>query len=268
MLQGALGLAAGAGLAAVGAANAEPAKAAPRGEPGPPAYLPPVPGMLGDRRANELWYQLDQKTFYQPSAAITAAYGKINAFIGTQGLELGMLNKWLALSVTGDYLAQYVAWLAPIRDALQVVSQVELDNFDTYYYRRSLGLTEAFADFGQGVLYDPRRLSTGNPVHIMDGHRPTGYAVWHAYATAYIYSEIDAEHWREIHPLIGFACALQLKAQPSSTTVSPPLPRSFVAQTARQMLPLDQRGLDKYFQDFPYPPTVTVPPGLPASGAS
>jgi hypothetical protein len=81
-------------------------------------------------------------------------------------------------------------------------------------------------------------------------------------------SGIDSAHWQEIHPLIGFACALQLEAKPVSTTVSPPLPRSFVQQTARQMLPLGQRGLDEYFQGFPYPPTVTIPPGLPASGSS
>jgi hypothetical protein len=27
--------------------------------------LPPVPGMLGDRRANEMWYQFDQVALYQ-----------------------------------------------------------------------------------------------------------------------------------------------------------------------------------------------------------
>jgi hypothetical protein len=269
MLQGTLGAVAAAGLAAAGAAHAEPASAAPRWDPEPPAYLPPVPGMIGDRRANELWYQLDQKTYYEPSADITAAYASLNAFFGADGLELGILNNWLAMSVTGrNYLREYVAYLRPVRDALEVVSKVELDNFDTYYYRRSPGLTGAFADFGQGLLYDPRRLSTGDPIHDMDGHVPTGYAVWHAYATAYIYSGIDSERWREIHPLMGFACALQLKAMPSSTQASPPLPAAFVQQAARQMLRLNQHGLDQYFWTFPYPSTVTVPPGLPGSSGS
>jgi hypothetical protein len=36
--------------------------------------LPPVPGMLGDRRTNELWYQLDEIALYNPSQKIRDAY--------------------------------------------------------------------------------------------------------------------------------------------------------------------------------------------------
>ena len=46
-----------------------------------PRGLPPVPGMLGDRRANELWYQLDEISLYHPSQEVQDAYAVLFPFI-------------------------------------------------------------------------------------------------------------------------------------------------------------------------------------------
>jgi hypothetical protein len=225
-------------------------------EPDPVLNLPPVPGMLGDRRANEVWYQLDQKTLYAPVPGIRQAYREIAAYVTPQkGGEVGVLLVWLAMSKEPGYLGNFAAWAEPIRAPLAFISRLMLDNFDAYYGRRSPNLTRAWAYFGQGVLYDPRR-PADDRVHEMDGYPPFGYPVIHAYARAFMALGLDPGHWRELMPLNAFACALALIAKPSSSQVSPPLPRKVILQEAWATLPLGPRQLDAYFQAFPYPPNL------------
>jgi len=44
--------------------------------------FPEVPGMSGDRRANELWYQFNVATLYEQSADVREAYAQINGHFG------------------------------------------------------------------------------------------------------------------------------------------------------------------------------------------
>jgi hypothetical protein len=223
-------------------------------EPDPVLDLPPVPGMLGDRRANEVWYELDQKSLYQQGPGIREAYREIAAYVGPQkGGEVGVLLTWLAMSRSAGYPRNYAAWAAPIRAPLAFISGLMLGNFGEYYGRRSPNLTRAFAYFGQGVLYDPRRVP-GDRIHDMDA--TFGYAVLHAYARAFMVLGLAPDHWREIIPLNAFACALQLIANPGTSEPSPPLPRAVILREAWATLPLGPRQLDTYFQEFPYPPNL------------
>ena len=54
--------------------------------------FPPVPGMLGDRRANEMWFTLDERTFYHPAQEVVDAYGAIGALVGGENPFFGMLH--------------------------------------------------------------------------------------------------------------------------------------------------------------------------------
>lgn len=244
----ALGLGIGA-LGIAGTANA----AEDRADCDPPVSLPPVPGMLGDRRANEMWYQLDQDTLYAPVPGIIDAYLAINSYAADLGgVDAGPLVAWLQAYQAPGYPNTYRDWAAPIKDPLALISRTLLNAFDRFYARRGAGLVQAFTYFAEGVLYDPRRPE--DPIHSMDGEQPIGYPVWHAYARAMMLLDIDTRHWREVLPVMGYACALQLIAKPDQMHVNPPLPTPVILRTAKRMLPLDIEKLDAYYQTFPYPP--------------
>ena len=141
--------------------------------PDPPVHLPHVPGMLGNRRANEMWYQLDQKTLYDPVPGIRQAYLAINKYAAKYGgVDVGPLVVWLMTYKAPGYPGSFRSWAAPIAKPLAFISDVLLSNFEDYYSLCSTNLVNAFGWFGEGVLYDPRRIKTGDPVPRVSEFRP------------------------------------------------------------------------------------------------
>jgi hypothetical protein len=228
-------------LTAVG--GARPAAAAP-GD----GDLPDVPGMLGDRRANEVWYLLDQATLYEPSQEFTDAYYALVALYGG-GWDNTVLNTWRRMVTSPEYPDDFTAFVAPAREPLAVMSRVQLDVFDAVYRPRDPRLVRAFAEFGQGMLYDPRTRA----LHIMTGRPPGGYAVWHVVMRAMMFLGIDRHRWAAMAPLNAFGCAVQLTADPDLENVNPPLPERRVRRLAAHWLHRNIRQLDAGFQSFPYP---------------
>lgn len=237
-------LAAGAAATGLTAAGALPAAAADRRG----ADLPPVPGMLGDRRANEFWYLLDDATLHHPSQEFTDAFRAVIAVLGT-GWDVVLLRTWLDMVNSAEYPGDFTDRMKPLREPFTVMSRVQLDVFDAVYHRRDPRLAAAFGWFGQGVLYDPR---TGAP-HVMTGNPPGGYPVWHVVLRAMMFLGISPERWAEIAPLNAFGCAVQLAAEPDQQNVNPPLPRATVRKLAAHWLPRGPAQLDVNFQSFPYP---------------
>jgi hypothetical protein len=256
VLRASLGVAAFAGAGAAGMVGAAPASADDGW--GPP--LPPVPGMHGDRRANEVWYQIDQAGQDHPSQEVKDAFAAIAAYV-PGGPESGMGYAWWSRSKSPGYPDNYASFLMPIKEPIEVLSRLQLNIFDTYYRPRSRGLTAAFAYFGQGVLYDPRHTP---PVHTMDLYPPQGYPIWHAYARAMMLLGIDPDRWVQIDPLIGFAWGLQAIADadpnanpPFDKRVNSPLPRETIRAQARYWLDRTPEELDTDFQAFPKLPQVS-----------
>lgn len=225
--------------------------------PDPPVHLPPIPGMLGNRRANEMWYQMDQKTLYAPVPGIVPAYLAINTYAAKYGgVDIGPLVVWLMTYKANGYPQSFRKWATPIRKPIAFISNVLLSNFDDYYSLCSPNLVNAFAWFGEGVLFDPRRIKKGDPVHTMDSYPPIPYPVWYAYARAMMVLGISPTQWEYLAKLIGYACAVQIIAHPSQKHVNPPLKPWLIRQMADVMLSLDISELDRYFADFPYPPNL------------
>jgi hypothetical protein len=244
-----------AALAGLAVTGIRPARAAAADD----GELPPVPGMLGDRRANEVWYRLDEVALYRPSADLVAAYRAIAQHVGGN-IESGFRGVWQDMSRTAGYPDNFAAFMEPIKEPLSVVSHIQLTVFDGLYRRCDPRLVSAFADFGQGVLYDPRRESVHSPVHTMDsrpGQPPLGYHTWHAYMRAMMLVGVDRHRWETFAPLNGFAWALQSLARPSMDEPSPPLPRETVLRQAARWLPRGMRQLDAEFQRFPYPQGIS-----------
>lgn len=234
----------GATLPAAAAAGRGAARAA--GGPGDP--LPPVPGMRGDRRANELWYQLDQATLYHPSQEFTDAYLGLAALFGG-AWDRTVLNTWRELVVSPAYRERFTEFTAPGRPHFEVISRIQLGVFDSVYRPADPRLVPAFAAFAQGTLYDPR---TG-ALHVMTGSPPGGYPIWHVVMRAMMFLGIDAHRWAALAPLNAFGCAVQLRAKPDLEHVNQPLPEGTVRLLAARWLPLGLRQLDAGFQSFPYP---------------
>ncbi|WP_405988124.1 hypothetical protein [Streptomyces sp. NBC_00986] len=252
LLRVSVGATALAGLAMTGIAPARATVGA--GTERTPA-LPPVPGMLGDRRANEVWYQLDEVALYKASPELIAAYQAIGLHVGGN-IEGGVRTVWQEMSKSPEYPGNYRAFMAPVEEPLRVISDIQLGVFDSLYRPYDPRLVAAFAYFGQGVLYDPRRESVRSPVHTMDsppGGAPVAYHTWYAYMRAMMLLDIDRPRWTAFAPLNAYAWALQSVAKPSTQTPSPPLPRETVVRFAATWLPRGPRRLDADFQSFPYP---------------
>ncbi len=215
--------------------------------------LPPVPGMLGDRRANELWYQLDEKSLYNAAQEVRDAYTAIFAVYGRIGFYEAFYVKWLELSQQPGYPGNYAEYVEPVKEPLKVLSKLQLGVFDTYYRPGSPGLTDAFAAFGQGVLFDPRRAANESEVHTMDGDPPGGYHVWYAIQRAMMVLDIDRQRWACVGPVLGLAWALQSIAKPDHRHVNPGLPAAQVRALERSWLAKDVRRLDVDFRSQPYP---------------
>jgi hypothetical protein len=116
-------------------------------------------------------------------------------------------------------------------------------------------------DFGQGVLYDPRR-PEGQKVHLMDYTNdvepPGGYHVWHSINRAMMLLDIDAVRWRLIDPLVGLGWAVQSIAKPAMDSPdNPRLDPRLLARLAVQWLPRSPAQLDVEFDSIPYPTGIS-----------
>ncbi|MFI5916402.1 hypothetical protein [Dactylosporangium sp. NPDC051541] len=247
-----------AGAAATVLAGALPgtAHAAPA-ESGP--VLPGVPGMLGNRKYNEFWYQYDERFWYHPSPEAVAAFKQISEALGGKA-DGSFYGAWKDTRAAGTYPQAYLDIVAPAREPLATISRLQLNLFDEFFRYDPIGLVNAFVDFGQGVLYDPRR-EVGYKLHIMDyepGVRPAvGYHVWHSIIQAMSLLDIDRLRWRLIDPVIGLGWAVQSIAQPAiDATDNPRLSARRIADLERRWLPRTTAQLDTAFDSFPYPSDI------------
>ena len=127
-LRAGMGAAAITGLLAAGAGSGI---AMPHPEKNTGETFPDVPGMSGDRRANELWYRFNQETLYDQSAEIKEAYAEINGHFGGN-LPLTLRETWSTMYLELDYPDNYAAFMSPAQRALRTLSRIQLGVFDAY----------------------------------------------------------------------------------------------------------------------------------------
>ena len=235
---------------AIGLGAATTAAAAAPAAPARTEELPDVPGMSGDRRANEFWYQFDQETGFEPSPRLLDAYQAIGAHVGGD-IKNGLREQWLSLSKQPEYPRNYISFVAPLAEPLAVVSEAQLSVIDRFYPRFNSQIIAAFAYFGQGVLYDPRRADRGSEVHMMD--ELVAYHTWHAYQRAMMFLGINSHRWEQLAPVTAFTWAVQSVAMPQMREINPPLPRPLLNRLARNWLTRDLRELDAAYQSVPSP---------------
>jgi hypothetical protein len=249
----------GGALALAGLGPALPALGAGASGGNPRPELPEIPGMHGDRLANEFWYQFDELFMYDVTPEVADAFTAIDVYCAS--VQEGIAWAWLTRVGQPGYPGTYADWARPIAAPLRTLSRLQFGVFDTYYRRHDPRLDRSFGDFGQGVLYDPRRLSVGEPVHTGFGDPPetVGYLFWWVHLRAMMMLGIDTQRWREMAPRVAYAWAVQEVAKPSHQVVNPPLPERTLRRLAATWLTRSVRQLDDTFAEFPYTP----PPGTP-----
>lgn len=255
LLGGALGVSAILGAGLVG----RPARAL--ADDGPVAdcanpVIPVVPGMAGDPRANELWYQLDQATLFAATPEFQQAIADVSTALGTPEIEGAVAELYFNTRNAGTYPNAFVSVFAPVRDQMEVISATQVSVFETYYGCDPRGLIGAMADFGQGILYDPRR-PAGSIDHMMNGHPPIGYHTWHAFNRAFAFLGISPGYWNRFDRLAVFGWAVQSTAKPVTDAHNPPLPQDVLRALAKQYLRMPPNQVDEAFMSFPYPPGIS-----------
>lgn len=252
---------AGAGLAVAAVpASAAPASATAASGTAAPArrrdrvVLPDVPGMLGDPYANEFWYQYDEVLWFKATPEIKAAYGQLAAALG-KDFEVAIVKAYQDQRKAGTYPDSFIAMVRPLKDALTVISTAQLGVIDTFFPHDRHRMISAFVDFGQGVLYDPRR-NPGGRTHIMNGNPPVGFHAWHGFVRAMQFLDIDADRWAEVDPLIALSWAVQSTAKPKTDTVAEPLAPEVLRSLRRTWLHKSPEEIDAAYDSFPYPPGI------------
>lgn len=214
--------------------------------------IPEVPGMKGDPRANEFWFQYDRVFFFEPSAELGAAFA---AIVGAVGGPRTWRPQWMAVRGLPDYRARWAELWRPVRAELALLSREQLRLFDNYYHARLLDVVSAFEDMAMGTLYDPRR-GDGQKLHTMDPPN-TGteaYHRWHVIIRAQIFLGVDALWWSAIDRLVGLAWAVQSIARPvRDSPDNPRLPDDQLGSLRLTWLSRDGTELDQAFETFPFP---------------
>ncbi|GAA4800228.1 hypothetical protein [Streptomyces ziwulingensis] len=240
----------GAAAAVAAGAGAQGAAAAAREGGG----YPPVPGMRGDRRANEFWYAYEQRFAYVLTQEVKDAYTALDQVAG--GSDLTVLERYEESRANGTYPGAYRSVMAPARDALAVLSRLQFELIDTYYRVRPALLPWAFVRLGDGSLYDPR-MPDPNKVHMMNngpGGEPTrSWHFWHAVIRAATLLDVSARRWTELDPLIGLGWATQSLMRPAADRNNPPTPRHAGERLVRSWQARTARQMDAAFDAFPYP---------------
>ncbi len=220
-------------------------------------HLPDVPGMSGDRKANEFWHAFDNATAYQSAQEVKDAYRALNSYLGN--LESGLREPWFALVASPDYPRNLAEFVLPMKQPLEVLSRTQLGVMDAYYGGNRRRLTAAFGWFGEGVLYDPRGYAPFlvHTMNTVNDQPPSGYHTWYVYLRAMMVLGIDTRRWERLAPLLAFAWATQAVAEPAQDRVNPPLPRRTVRELAATWLVKDIDRLDQDFRSFPLPEGIS-----------
>ncbi|TDV49674.1 hypothetical protein [Actinophytocola oryzae] len=219
--------------------------------------FPEVPGMRGDRRANELWYAYEMEFSYAPSAEVVAAYGELDA--AAQGSPLSLLDLYIQTREQGTYPESYLDRIRRARHAFEVFSVVQLDLFDRYYPRDERALAWSFVHMGNGVLYDPR-MPHPNEIHMMtmdntsaDGKTTTSWHFWHAVNRGLTLLGIDRARWNRLDRLVGLGWEVQSTTKPAVGQVNPPIACHTAERLIRRWECRTPGEMDRAFQSFPYP---------------
>lgn len=259
VLKGALVVAgvAGVGLAGALPANAATADSQSRDQSG----FPVVPGMKGDRRANELWYTYEDVFNYNDTDQIEAAYNAIGACTSYGSIE-ALYPEYQKHRAAGTFPDGYTQQFAPAKDAFAYLTGLQLGVHDRFYKNNPIGIAQAFFHFGEGTLYDPR-MPVGHKNHIMDYSKkgtapPTNFHAWHCIMRATVLLGIDPVRWTELVRCNGIAWETQSRLKPKADCdTNPAMDPLLRLKIEARWATMSVAQIDDAFDSYPYPKGIS-----------
>lgn len=207
--------------------------------------------------ALDFWYEYDQTFLFATSPEVAGLYQ--NIYGPTFAIDA-------LVDIVRDNQADLAAQLRGREQSLQRLAEIQLEIIDRHF-PNSADLQRAFEDFGQGVLYDGKPLSTnpnrprrpvGRLIHMMDGTPDdcVGYHRWHAFIRAAVAAGADANRWLEINRFVALAWAIYSELNPREDAPNnPPLAADRLASLQKGWLSADVRTLNEGFLHYtgPFP---------------
>lgn len=235
---------------------------------------------VGDRiiRATEFWYALDNATLWHQTPEVKAALGEAYGTFRTS--FDGPVDAFRASFVNTTHPGPFVAAVAPGRSGFLALADFQIRLVRSHFGDDFEAVRQAFEDFGQGVLYDPRPpRRAGSLVHQMDGTPDTwvGYHRWHASLRAAMLLGADDPLLEHLVRCVALAWAVQTEADPRPDRPdNPGLPAARLAELAARWMEAPLPEVDRAFAffrtrapaggDAPAPPIPTPGPApLPAA---
>jgi hypothetical protein len=206
--------------------------------------------------ANDFWLEYDDT--FLPGAGLPERVASAYEAIGYD--FDGPYSRLVRTLRNGTFPDRFVEELTGVRAALEVLSEEQLAVFDRYFGNEPASLRLAMEDFGQGVLFDPRR-PRGRRVHMMDtsgpASPPVGYHRWHGFNRAFILLGLGGGRWNEIARSVGLAWEIQSILKPlQDRTDNPEMSQARLADLRIKWMGLNPEELDQQFLSEPYPPGV------------
>jgi len=199
-------------------------------------------------RGREFWYDFDNRTIHQRAshpdmaAAFAAAFQPFNFDYSAP------ITLFRASFLRPDHPRPFAAAL-PLAGFRRLADEQQ-KVFDAHFDDRT-DVTAAFADFGQGVLFDDRPPRTADIlVHMMDGTPRTwiGYHRWHAFARGALAAGADESFWQHLVRCVAAAWTIQTEANPRiDARDNPGLPEARVADIVRFWLDASDQVVDSNF---------------------
>lgn len=204
----------------------------------------------------EFWYAFDEAFLNRPTQEVRRLYTEIRG-PGT------VLTWWRQSRSAGTYPASFADAARAVFPAFLRLAELQFEVMQQHFPDDMDSLRLAFEDFGQGVLFDDRRLPT-NKIHKMDIGGPlvppVGYHRWHANIRAAVLAGADISRWLELNRFVGLAWAIQSIAKPvEDAPDNPALPASTLEGLRDIWLGMNADELDSAFDSVPYPPPELLP---------
>ncbi|MEJ0037748.1 MAG: hypothetical protein WDO68_17020 [Gammaproteobacteria bacterium] len=170
-------------------------------------------------RGMNFWFDFDQQTLWSRIPELQAAFGEIFSKIPGPALT-NIVDLFRGTVSAGTYPQAFADTVKTAANGFLKCAEIQLRVIDQHFPGDRDSVRLAFEDFGQGVLYDPRRAA--NPmyrthiIHMMDGSPSdwVGFHRWHAFIRAQIACGAPSDRWLHLLRCVALAWSIQTEADP------------------------------------------------------
>lgn len=204
-------------------------------------------------KGKEFWFDFDNQTLWQRTDAVASAM--VSAYF-SQNLDLDLLyGEWRVSLLRRNYSPTFEERIRDGSTGFIDMASIQLGIIDSHFNADEESIRNAFEDFGQGILYDPKppRRPT-RFIHMMDGTPETwvGYHRWYAFIQAAVLFGADQQRWLNISRYIALAWCMQTEMNPAlDNPNNKPMEEAQKSRYRDHLLSAEWEDLNRLFISFP-----------------